>query len=122
MQTALDILEVPQAAPPVERAGAWRLADFYELTKPRMNFLVIITTMVGFYMAAAVGQINWLLMLHTLLGTALTAASASALNQLIERRFDALMPRTRHRPLVAGRIAPAEALLFGAAMGIIGIS
>src|SRR5438477_5304538 len=120
MKTALEILEVPQAAPAVARARVSRLADFYELTKPRMNFLVVITTMVGFYMAAA-GQINWLLMLHTLLGTALTAASASALNQLIERRFDALMPRTRNRPLVAGRIAPGEALLFGAALGIVGI-
>jgi heme o synthase len=122
METALDILEVPQAAPRVARTRSPRLADFYELTKPRMNFLVVLTTMVGFYMASAAGQINWLLMLHTLLGTALMAASASALNQLIERRFDALMPRTRNRPLVAGRIAPGEALLFGAALGIVGIS
>src|SRR5258706_13296719 len=98
MRSASQILDFSAVA------GPSRAADFYELTKPRMNFLVVITTMVGFYMASArIGSISWLLMLHTLLGTALTAASASILNQLIERRFDALMPRTRCRPLVTGR-------------------
>src|SRR5882724_5514155 len=122
MQLASEILDSHGEATAVARSSSLRLADFYELTKPRMNFLVVITTMVGFYMAAAAGQINWLLMLHTLVGTALTAASASALNQLIERRFDALMPRTRNRPLVTGRIAPSEAMLFGAALGIVGVA
>jgi protoheme IX farnesyltransferase len=87
-----------------------------------MNFLVVITTMVGFYMASAGGEIGWLLMLHTLLGTALTAASAAVLNQVIERRLDALMPRTKNRPLVTGRISPGEATLLGASLGIVGVT
>ncbi len=97
-----------------------RLFDFYELTKPRMNFLVVITTMVGFYMAANVG-IDWLLLLHTLLGTALTAAGASVLNQYVERDIDKLMPRTMDRPVPAGRVAPIEALIYGIALGAAGV-
>lgn len=98
-----------------------RLVDFYELTKPRMNFLVVITTMVGFVMASR-GRIDWLMMLHTILGTALTAASAAMLNQLIERKHDALMPRTADRPLVCGRISTTEALIGGVVVGIAGVA
>jgi protoheme IX farnesyltransferase len=96
-----------------------RLADYYELTKPRMNALVIITTMVGFYMASF-GGIDWLGMFHALLGTALCAAGASALNHYAERDYDALMPRTRNRPLPTGRLYPAEALWFGVALSVLG--
>src|SRR5438876_619008 len=97
-----------------------KLVDYYELTKPRMNFLVVITTMVGVYMASP-GPLKWQLVISTLVGTALTAAGASVLNQFAECRLDALMPRTRNRPVAAGRIAPAEALAFGVALGIAGI-
>src|SRR5712671_1853372 len=92
-----------------------RLRDFYELTKPRMNLLVVITTMVGFYMAvrsSAGAQIDWLLLVHTIFGTALTAAGASVLNQYVERDLDLKMPRTANRPLPSGRILPTEALLL----------
>lgn len=99
-----------------------RATDFYELTKPRMNFLVVITTMVGFCMASRSGAINWWLMLHTILGTALTAASASVLNQVIEREHDAKMPRTRNRPVVCGRITVLEALVCGVLYGIVGVA
>jgi len=98
-----------------------RLSDFYELTKPRMNFLILVTTLVGFYLASAKAPSTWLLLFHTLFGTALTAASAAVLNQWLERRYDALMPRTSQRPLPAGRIAPVEALFFGAALGSVGV-
>ena len=97
-----------------------RLADFYELTKPRMNFLVLVTTAVGYYMAVR-HSIDWLKLLHTLLGTAATAAAASALNQYYERHYDARMKRTAGRPLPAGRLAPSEALLFGVLLAIAGI-
>jgi protoheme IX farnesyltransferase len=110
---------------PVSRAATRtpsRLNDFYELTKPRMNFLVVITTMVGFCMASHTGRIDWLLMLHTILGTALTAASAAILNQLIEREHDAKMPRTGNRPLVAKRIGITEAIVFGCLTGIVGVA
>ena len=95
--------------------------DLYELTKPRMNFLVVITTMVGFYMASELA-VDWLLLAHTVLGTALTAAGASVLNQYIERDYDKLMPRTRNRPLPGGRVEPRHALLFGVALGVAGVA
>lgn len=98
-----------------------RLEDFYELTKPRMNLLVVLTTTVGFYMAS-VGAIDWILLFNTVIGTALTAAGAAVLNQLVERDFDKLMPRTRNRPLPAGRVAPPEALIYGVTLGITGVA
>jgi protoheme IX farnesyltransferase len=97
------------------------LTSFYELTKPRMNFLVVMTTFVGFYMASR-GAIDWALLLHTVLGTALTAAGASVLNQYLERDFDKLMPRTKDRPLPAGHVEPWHALLFGTALGTLGVA
>jgi len=96
-----------------------RAVDFYELTKPRMNFLVVITTMVGYCMAGR-DRHDWPLMVSALFGTALTAAGASVLNQYIERDLDKLMPRTRNRPLPGGRILPIEALAMGAGMGLAG--
>jgi heme o synthase len=111
---------VAEAAVSPVAATRSRLVDFHELTKPRMNLLVVITTMVGFCMAAK-GPIDWLLMLHTILGTALTAASAAIFNQVIERRADARMPRTADRPVAAGRIGVFEATVFGLAMGIAGV-
>lgn len=106
------------AAPPT----ASRATDFYELTKPRMNFLVLLTTMVGYFMAVRhASSLEWMRVLHTLAGTALTAAAASVLNQLIERDFDKLMPRTRNRPIPAGRVAPIEAVFYGVALGLTGV-
>jgi heme o synthase len=81
------------------------LADRYELTKPRMNMLVVATTAVGFFMAART-HLEWMRLPATLIGTAFCAAGASVLNQFIERRRDALMPRTQNRPLPAGRVNP----------------
>ena len=99
-------------------ANPSRLRDFYELTKPRMNFLVVCTTAVGFAMAPHHGR--WAILFHAIIGTALTAASASVLNQLVERAYDALMPRTRNRPLPGGRVTPGEALAYGVVFGVAG--
>ncbi|MCS7032455.1 MAG: heme o synthase [Phycisphaerae bacterium] len=103
------------------RRDRLRVVDFFELTKPRMNFLVVVTTMVGFYLAGRGTGTHWLLLLHTLAGTALTAASASVLNHWMEAHLDARMPRTRNRPLPTGRVLPAEALVFGVGLGVAGI-
>jgi heme o synthase len=99
-------------APALSAARA-RATDLYELTKPRMNFLVVVTTMVGFFMASRGTATDWALLFHTLIGTALAAAGASVLNQYIERDLDAQMRRTANRPLPGGRITPLEALCFG---------
>jgi protoheme IX farnesyltransferase len=93
-----------------------RLADYLELTKPRVQVLVLFTVAAGCFLAAGGGVPPWTL-LHTLLGTALVAAGASALNQWLERDTDARMNRTENRPLPAQRLAPWEVLLFGAACG-----
>jgi protoheme IX farnesyltransferase len=104
--------------------SAWsstRLRDFWDLTKPRMNVVVVVTTLAG-YCLTAPDPVEWTLLMMTLVGTALAAAGASVLNQVIEREFDALMPRTADRPLPARRIGPSEACLFGLVLAIGGIA
>lgn len=111
------------AVPASSALGAFapaRWADFFELTKPRMNFLVVITTAVGFFMAVRF-SFEWVLLLHTLLGTALTAAGASVLNQHAEREHDGRMQRTADRPLPGRRVAPLEALVFGMVLAVVGV-
>ncbi len=90
-----------------------RAADYLELTKPRVVAMVLLTTMVGFYLGAA-GRFDFILALKVLAGTALAAGGTLALNQYIERESDGKMERTCHRPLPAGRLHPVEALVFGA--------
>lgn len=98
-----------------------RVADFVALTKPRVVVMVLVTTAVGFYVAAQ-GSINALRLLSTLLGTALAAGGTMTLNQYFERDLDQLMERTRQRPLPAGRLEPAEAAVFGVAMVVAGLA
>src|ERR1019366_1853214 len=95
------------------------LADYWTLTKPEVNFLVLVSALVGFYLAAPGAVQGWLLF-HTLLGTLLVASGTGTLNQYIERRTDACMRRTANRPLPAGRLAPAAALWFGILISIAG--
>jgi protoheme IX farnesyltransferase len=92
-----------------------------ELTKPRITFLVLITTLVGFYMGSRDG-INFLLLFHAIIGTGLVAGGASALNQYFERDLDARMLRTRNRPLPDGRLVPNEALIFSAIISAAGVA
>jgi protoheme IX farnesyltransferase len=89
-----------------------RVANYVELTKPRIAALVLVTVAVAAFVGSW-GPPDPMLLAHTLLGTALVAASASALNQWIERKSDALMDRTADRPLPAGRVRAAEVLLLG---------
>ena len=95
------------------------IADFAELTKPRITLMVLITTLVGFYMGSRDG-VNYLLLLHTIIGTGLVASGASALNQYFERDLDARMVRTRNRPLPGGRLVPGEALIFSSIISAAG--
>lgn len=96
-----------------------RLAAYFELTKPRVVAMVLLTTLVGFYLGSA-GRFDLWLALSTLGGTALAAGGTLALNQYFERYIDALMERTQHRPLPEGRLSPGEALVFGAAATLAG--
>jgi len=97
-----------------------RIGDLVELTKPRITFLVLITTLVGFYMGSRDG-LDFLLLFHTILGTGLVASGASALNQYLERDLDARMTRTRNRPLPDGRLVPNEALIFSGLISAAGV-
>lgn len=98
-----------------------RLRDFVELTKPRIATLVLVTVAVAAWLAAW-GPTDQGVLWHILLGTALVAASGSAMNQWIERRSDARMPRTAGRPLPAGRLSSGEVLLFAALTVLAGIA
>src|SRR5437867_10091390 len=96
---------------PVERSWPSVYADLF---KARLTFLVLLTTLVGFYLGFR-GRVDYLLMLHTLLGTALVAAGAAALNQWLEREYDSRMRRTQGRPLPSRQLQPETVLRIGAA-------
>src|SRR4030095_14659146 len=93
-------------------SGCQRLMDYLELVKVRLVVMILVVTMVGFYMGAP-GVPDWWQLLHLLLGVACAAGGALALNAYIEREVDALMPRTQTRPVPDGRIQPLAALRFG---------
>lgn len=99
-------------------APTWA-SDFYELTKPRLTFLVLVTTAVGFCMGA--GSINWILFVHAIIGTAFVAGGASAFNQIAERDADANMKRTATRPLPGGRLLVHDAFIFASVLTVAGI-
>jgi protoheme IX farnesyltransferase len=103
------------AAPGKTWAAVWA-----DLTKARLTSLVLLTTAVGFYLGWQ-GPMNWLLFFHTLAGTALVAAGAAALNQWLERDYDAKMFRTQDRPLPSGRLQPATAALAGGLSSVSGL-
>lgn len=107
-------------APLVTAEKSWP-AVFSELFKARLTFLVLLTTLVGFYIGT-VGPVDYLLMLHAVLGTALVAAGASALNQYWERDLDARMRRTQDRPLPSGRMQPQSVLLIGCGCSVVGLA
>jgi protoheme IX farnesyltransferase len=92
--------------------------DYLDLSKSRIVMMVLITTASGYLFAAH--HVDWMLLLNTLLGTALVAAGTNALNQYIERDHDAKMRRTRLRPLPDGRLSPRAALVFSVAISILG--
>ncbi|HET7007742.1 MAG TPA: heme o synthase [Candidatus Binatia bacterium] len=97
-----------------------RATDFFELAKPRVVLMVLITTFVGFYLGSE--QVpDYLILVQTLIGTALAAGGTLALNQYMERDSDAVMQRTQRRPLPDGRLQPREAVWFGTAVTILGL-
>lgn len=94
-------------------------ADYLALTKPRITALVLVTAAAGFWVASGPAPALALLG-HTLLGVALVAAGTNAMNQVLERDVDALMRRTRRRPLPAGRLSPRRAGIFAGTLAVAG--
>ena len=95
-----------------------KLAGFLELTKPRIAFMLVLTSAAGFYLGSK-GDFNFVLFINSIIGIALLAFGVAALNQFIERRTDALMERTAKRPLVIGTISAPEALIFGVLLCVV---
>jgi protoheme IX farnesyltransferase len=100
--------------------GSARALDFFALTKPRLNLLVLVTTLAGLYLASPAG-VSFALAANTLIGTALVAGGAAALNQVWERETDRRMRRTSNRPLPRGRLGVSEGTWFGAALSAAGL-
>jgi len=111
-------IESTQSGTRSARSGFIR--DLVELVKARLTLLVLLTTAVGFYLGAD-SPINFAALLHTVFGTAAAAAGAAGLNQWWEYKLDALMHRTRSRPVPAGRMRPRDAVILGAALSIFGV-
>lgn len=109
------------AAPAQPIVVSRHFSDFLALTKPRLNLLVLMTTLGGIYLASPAGvPVN--LLMHTVLGTALVAGGAAALNQVWEQKTDRLMRRTASRPIPGGRLGVMEGAWFGAALSVIGLA
>src|SRR5438128_1549477 len=89
-----------------------RLAAYVELTKPRITFLIVLTSAAGFCLGSP-GPVNYVLFAHAMIGISLLSSGIATLNQFIERDLDGLMRRTADRPLPSGRLSSVEALWFG---------
>jgi protoheme IX farnesyltransferase len=98
------------------------MSDYWALTKPEVNSLILITTFAGFYLAPTPGPGGFRILpvIHSLLGTLLVAGGTGTLNQFLERFFDAQMRRTARRPLASGRIESSHALWFGISLSLAG--
>ncbi len=107
------------AASPSRRRGAVRVGSYIELTKPGITRLVTMTAAAGFYLASP-ADVDWVRLLYTLVGVAVAAGGANALNEYTERELDARMRRTRGRPLPSGRVGRRGALVFALLASIAG--
>jgi heme o synthase len=118
LETARVSAEAVVVALPRERRRV--AADLLTLTKPRVVLMVLVTTVVGYYVGLS-GAPDYVRLVHLLIGTMLAAGGTLALNQYWERDVDARMDRTRMRPLPDGRLSPLEALVFAGAVTIAGL-
>jgi protoheme IX farnesyltransferase len=121
----MSVEAVPRAPdefgpPRAMTAAPSRTSDFVALTKPRLNLLVVATTAGGYFMGAA-PEVTAIGLLNVTLATALVAGGSAAFNQVMERKVDALMDRTRRRPVAEGRLSPRESLLFAGALSLAGL-
>ena len=114
------VVEAPVIVAVPEPQSYTLLDDLMMLTKARLTMLVLLTTAMGFGFGSTHGM-DWFLFFRVMFGTAFVAASASVLNQFIERKVDRLMGRTKERPLPAGRMAPGTALGLGVLLAVAGL-
>ena len=120
MKSSAQVAPLNQLTSGPDATRGHRVLDFVSLTKPRLNLLVLLTTLGGVYIASPDG-VPTALVLHTMIGTALVAGGAAALNQVWERRTDRLMRRTSRRPIASQRLQAAEGAWFGVLLGALGL-
>src|ERR1043166_2644834 len=121
LQQGTTVAAAPSAAPVVLKKNSL-LGDYFQLFKVRVTSLVVITAWAGYYMGAArsgVSSLTWTL-LNALVGIGVTCAGSAALNEVLEHKIDALMRRTRNRPLPAGRMSLASGLTAGILATVLG--
>jgi protoheme IX farnesyltransferase len=120
MKGSAQVAVVSSVVAAADVKPAHRAVDFVALTKPRLNFLVLFTTLAGMYIAAPDG-VPVAILINGLVGTALVAGGAAALNQVWERETDGLMRRTEKRPIPGGRLRVSDGTLFGVALSALGL-
>jgi protoheme IX farnesyltransferase len=120
MTSRSEVVPAPAVPGIAVVASRRRLADFVALAKPRVVLMVVLTTLVGYYLGVGF-ELDWLQLTHLLVGSALAAGGTLALNQVVERDLDGRMQRTRRRPLPDGRLQPGEATVFGGLLTVGGV-
>lgn len=110
---------IKSSASALTAPASWR--DYYELCKPRVVLLMLLTSIIGMFMATP-GMVPWRVLLFGNLGIALCAGSAAAVNHLVDRRIDLIMARTRARPIAQGRVDTTHAILFALILGVLGMA
>lgn len=112
MSATIELHSTATTGPVARLSARSRVAAYVELTKPRITSLIVLTAAAGFCLGSP-GPLNYVLLLHAMIGIALLSSGIGTLNQFIERDLDRLMRRTAERPLPSKRLLPAEALWFG---------
>lgn len=97
--------------------GSWR--DYYEITKPRVVALLVLTALVGMCLSVP-GAIPWQVLIPSMLGITLLSAAAAAINHIVDERIDSIMGRTHNRPIPNGKISQKNAIIFATSLAIIG--
>ena len=117
-----SVTELASSVAQGRRFAVSALSDYWALTKPEVNFLILLTTGVGFYLGCGneARPLSFISLFNTLLGTLLVASGTGTLNQYLERELDAQMRRTARRPAAAGRLKPASVLTFGIVLALTG--
>ena len=104
-----------------ENPGPASVGDYYELTKPNVVYLMLVTSAVGMFMATP-GVVPWEVLLYGNVGIGLCAASGAVINHLVDERIDTIMARTHNRPIAKGRVGKVQAGVFAAVLGVLGMA
>ena len=114
----INSTDVPEQAPAARRVARSKFSSYVELTKPRITFLIVLTSAAGFLLGSK-GALDYVVLFHAMLGIALLSSGIATLNQYMERDLDGLMRRTAARPLPSGTLTATRALVFGLSLTLL---